>query len=131
GGRRCRGPLLRRVREGVAGRGLGLRLAVRLREARLPLLELAAAQPRVSRRDPERVEASHRARERETMSVLLALILALSPVEGLLQDPAIKDAYAKQEVQIAMRDGKKLFTSIYAPKDASHPWPILLNRTPY
>ncbi|MBV8880249.1 MAG: CocE/NonD family hydrolase [Planctomycetaceae bacterium] len=44
---------------------------------------------------------------------------------------AIKDAYAKQEVSVEMRDGKKLFTLIYAPKDASHPWPILLTRTPY
>jgi putative CocE/NonD family hydrolase len=46
-------------------------------------------------------------------------------------DAAIRDAYTKQEVPVAMRDGKKLFTSIYAPKDASHPWPILLTRTPY
>jgi len=51
---------------------------------------------------------------------------------ALFQDPAaIQEAYSKQEVPIAMRDGKKLFTSIYAPKAASHPWPILLNRTPY
>jgi putative CocE/NonD family hydrolase len=30
-----------------------------------------------------------------------------------------------------MRDGKKLFTSVYAPKDDSQPWPILFDRTPY
>jgi hypothetical protein len=30
-----------------------------------------------------------------------------------------------------MRDGKKLFTAVYAPKDTSQPYPILLSRTPY
>ena len=30
-----------------------------------------------------------------------------------------------------MRDGKKLFTAIYTPKDQSKNYPILLNRTPY
>ena len=30
-----------------------------------------------------------------------------------------------------MRDGKRLFTAIYTPKDQSKKYPILLNRTPY
>jgi hypothetical protein len=30
-----------------------------------------------------------------------------------------------------MRDGKKLFTSVYVPKDSSRPYPLLLTRTPY
>mgnify|MGYP000930011670 CR=1 FL=1 len=30
-----------------------------------------------------------------------------------------------------MRDGAKLFTSIYTPKDNSKTYPILLQRTPY
>jgi putative CocE/NonD family hydrolase len=30
-----------------------------------------------------------------------------------------------------MRDGTRLFTIVYAPKDHSRSWPILLNRTPY
>ncbi len=30
-----------------------------------------------------------------------------------------------------MRDGVKLFTSVYAPKDNSTPYPLLLSRTPY
>ena len=30
-----------------------------------------------------------------------------------------------------MRDGKKLFTSIYTPKDDSEKWPIMFDRTPY
>jgi putative CocE/NonD family hydrolase len=64
---------------------------------------------------------------RRTTAVIAVFLCALR----LHGQDAIKDNYAKQEVQIAMRDGTKLFTSIYAPKDASHPWPILLLRTPY
>lgn len=45
----------------------------------------------------------------------------------------IREHYTKIERQIAMRDGVKLFTSIYLPKDISKTktYPILLNRTPY
>ncbi len=39
--------------------------------------------------------------------------------------------YSKQEVMVPMRDGKKLFTTIYAPKNLSGKFPILLKRTPY
>ncbi len=43
----------------------------------------------------------------------------------------IRQHYTKHEVLIPMRDGVKLFTSIYAPKDKSRTYPILLLRTPY
>lgn len=43
----------------------------------------------------------------------------------------IKANYDKIEQYIPMRDGTKLFTSIYVPKDQSQKYPILLNRTPY
>jgi putative CocE/NonD family hydrolase len=43
----------------------------------------------------------------------------------------IKSNYTKREVQIPMRDGVKLFTSIYEPRDTSQKYPILLSRTPY
>jgi uncharacterized protein len=39
--------------------------------------------------------------------------------------------YSKTEQQIPMRDGVKLFTSIYYPKDTSVNHPILMERTPY
>lgn len=39
--------------------------------------------------------------------------------------------YTKQEVQIPMRDGVKLFTSIYSPRNNSEKHPILMVRTPY
>ena len=43
----------------------------------------------------------------------------------------IRDSYTKSEYEIPMRDGAKLFTAVYVPKDASSTYPILLNRTPY
>jgi putative CocE/NonD family hydrolase len=43
----------------------------------------------------------------------------------------IKARYTKQEFQIPMRDGVKLFTSVYVPKDTAQRYPILLQRTPY
>jgi putative CocE/NonD family hydrolase len=39
--------------------------------------------------------------------------------------------YTKKEVTINMRDGVKLFTSIYSPKDRSEKHPILMERSPY
>ncbi len=43
----------------------------------------------------------------------------------------VKAHYTKYEYKIPMRDGVHLFTAVYEPKDASHTYPILLNRTPY
>jgi putative CocE/NonD family hydrolase len=43
----------------------------------------------------------------------------------------IREKYDKQEVYIEMRDGVKLFTSIYTPKGVTQPAPMILNRTPY
>jgi putative CocE/NonD family hydrolase len=43
----------------------------------------------------------------------------------------IKDNYTKLEYQIPMRDGKKLFTSVYLPKDQSKKYPVMMDRTPY
>lgn len=39
--------------------------------------------------------------------------------------------YTKKEVTIPMRDGVKLFASIYLPNDNSEKHPILMERTPY
>ncbi len=43
----------------------------------------------------------------------------------------ITDNYTKREVMIPMRDGVKLFTSIYEPKDKSQKYPMMFDRTPY
>lgn len=49
------------------------------------------------------------------------------------QKDFVEQNYAKKEVYITMRDGVKLFTQIYTPKDISkkNKYPILMNRTPY
>ena len=39
--------------------------------------------------------------------------------------------YTKQEIYIPMRDGIRLYTAIYKPKDTKTKHPILINRTPY
>lgn len=39
--------------------------------------------------------------------------------------------YNKNEYRIPMRDGVKLFTAVYVPRDQTQPHPILLERTPY
>lgn len=43
----------------------------------------------------------------------------------------VRNNYTKIERQITMRDGIKLFTSIYIPKDQSKKYPFLISRTPY
>jgi predicted acyl esterase len=47
------------------------------------------------------------------------------------KDTFVADNYTKKEVAITMRDGKKLHTTIYSPKDKSKTYPILMQRTPY
>jgi len=43
----------------------------------------------------------------------------------------IKSHYTKYEYRIPMRDGVRLFTSVYIPKDQTQRYPIMLSRTPY
>ncbi|MGZ4001562.1 MAG: CocE/NonD family hydrolase, partial [Mucilaginibacter sp.] len=43
----------------------------------------------------------------------------------------VKANYTKYEYQVPMRDGIKLFTSVYIPKDQSKKYPIMMDRTPY
>jgi len=43
----------------------------------------------------------------------------------------LAEHYTKYEYLIPMRDGVRLFTRAYLPKDDSQTWPILLTRTPY
>ena len=65
------------------------------------------------------------------MRTILALLLAAASAAAQEAADSIAATYTKQEAAIPMRDGKKLFTCIYSPKDGTKPWPILLSRTPY
>src|SRR5581483_6467459 len=69
--------------------------------------------------------------------VFRLLLLAGLPAAGfptIAQDTNaawLAEHYTKYEHRIPMRDGIKLFTRVYVPKDESQQWPILLTRTPY
>ena len=43
----------------------------------------------------------------------------------------MRQHYEKFEYQVPMRDGNKLFTVVYMPKDKSKTYPVLMNRTCY
>lgn len=59
-------------------------------------------------------------------------VFALSPLFAQQTDSAfVRDNYMKIEKYITMRDGIKLFTAIYVPKDNTVKYPFLINRTPY
>src|ERR1044071_6113980 len=44
---------------------------------------------------------------------------------------SIRAHYTKYDYRIPMRDGVRLFTSVYVPKDTAQQYPILMQRTPY
>jgi putative CocE/NonD family hydrolase len=58
-------------------------------------------------------------------------VISLASVGQAKAQRRTTDLYTKQEVQIPMRDGARLFTSIYIPKDTSTAYPLLICRTPY
>src|SRR5882724_2754086 len=72
-----------------------------------------------------------------TLPVLLGLFVAVIPAAAQSPNPRPADAayvkanYTKFEYKIPMRDGVKLFTCVYVPKDESQKFPIHLTRTPY
>ncbi len=63
---------------------------------------------------------------------LLVLMAGSSILSGQNPDSIwVVNNYKKTECQIPMRDGVRLFTSIYIPDDNSEKHPILITRTPY
>jgi putative CocE/NonD family hydrolase len=80
-------------------------------------------------------------------SLPFALVLALLVPVPLVAQPVPKEPtkvlagaelkeyiranYTKYEYQIPMRDGVKLFTAVYVPKDDSRTHPMIFIRTPY
>lgn len=63
----------------------------------------------------------------------LAITNSLSAAEpaGDTNATWLAEHYTKYEHRIPMRDGVRLFTRVYVPKDDSQAWPIILTRTPY
>src|SRR5207244_4417588 len=69
-----------------------------------------------------------------TLILALTFFLATAPLRAdLPKNPAqfVKDHYTKQTYQIPMRDGVRLTTIVYSPKDASQQFPMMMMRTPY
>ena len=68
-----------------------------------------------------------------TLPVLVLLLGSAVAVAAEIEPPAydVREHYTKYEFRIAMRDGVKLFTAVFVPKDQSQAWPFLFNRTPY
>lgn len=68
------------------------------------------------------------------MKRLLCLLMVLFYVAAYAQDADstwIVNNYTKKETYIPMRDGIKLFTTLYIPKDNTEKHPMLMTRTPY
>jgi uncharacterized protein len=71
-----------------------------------------------------------------SLPLWLVLFVSVS-VAGAAEQAADTNAvwlaehYTKYEHRIPMRDGVRLLTRVYVPKDDSQRWPIILTRTPY
>src|SRR3954469_21717006 len=71
---------------------------------------------------------------KKTLVLSLCFLLAAVCLYAQPQSPDadyIKANYQKFEYQIPMRDGKKLFTAVYVPKDKSKKYPFMMDRTCY
>ncbi len=84
-------------------------------------------------------------RPRAATALTVPILIALAAVQGLpAQAPTpgpapapltgvdlVRATYTKYEYQVPMRDGARLFTAVYLPKDTAQRYPFLLVRTPY
>ncbi len=66
------------------------------------------------------------------LCVITAALHAQQPTTDAPKENYVRSHYTKYEYRIPMRDGKRLMTEVYVPKDAAGgPYPFLINRTPY
>ena len=64
--------------------------------------------------------------------ILFSLVPGFTSAQKINEDSLyMREHYEKFEYRIPMRDGAKLFTVVYMPKDKSRTYPILMNRTCY
>lgn len=66
--------------------------------------------------------------------LVLMLALAAASVRGQSNpnlESYLRLHYTKREFLVPMRDGVRLFTAVYTPRDTTRTYPILLRRTPY
>ncbi|MEP7163775.1 MAG: CocE/NonD family hydrolase [Ferruginibacter sp.] len=62
--------------------------------------------------------------------LFLSVLLSLGSNAQIKAD-FVKEHFTKIDTMISMRDGIKLYTVIYVPKDVSEKYPFLMERTPY
>src|SRR6266550_5151120 len=73
-----------------------------------------------------------RARNKLALSLLASIALCLFLAATRAQTGLdVLDRFEKTETMIPARDGVRLHTLTYAPKDAREPLPIIMLRTPY
>lgn len=65
---------------------------------------------------------------RLTGGALLAVVGSTSAAQDARP---LADRYTKTEYQVPMRDGKKLFTVVYEPRDTTRRYAMMMTRTPY
>jgi putative CocE/NonD family hydrolase len=63
--------------------------------------------------------------------LIFFVAIQLSLASQTINEQWVKENYTKKEYTITMRDGVKLFTTVYAPKDSKEKHPFLMMRTPY
>lgn len=63
--------------------------------------------------------------------IFLLFTLAFGSKAQIVNETWLKENYTKKEISISMRDGVKLFTCAFIPKNTSEKHPIVLIRTPY
>jgi putative CocE/NonD family hydrolase len=61
----------------------------------------------------------------------LIILISTNLVSQPIDESWVKQNYTKKEYQVEMRDGVKLFTAVYAPKNTTEKHPFLMVRTPY
>ena len=73
--------------------------------------------------------------KKREMFRLLAAVLLMASTAGAQQEPGSRQdltkIFERKEAMIPMRDGVKLHTEIYTPREGGPPLPILMQRTPY
>ncbi|MDR9448840.1 MAG: CocE/NonD family hydrolase [Psychroflexus sp.] len=68
---------------------------------------------------------------RDSLQLSLLFFILFLGFTGYSQKDYIKNNFTKAEYDIPMRDGIKLHTTVYTPKDGTKDYPILMKRTPY
>jgi hypothetical protein len=66
------------------------------------------------------------------LALVFPVLRAQQPAPDAPREDYVRAHYTKYEFRIPMRDGKRLFTAVYVPKEpAGGPYPFLMERTPY